>query len=760
MVTYVTAGTHQLVQPVTDDPCVGDRHCSPIAHRDGGPAPFEFPHIRRKALLRIRSFQLPLMFLILCIPYMGEAQQPWSGVLSTSRATDWTAAGIPGGIPSGSWTQCGSTIAPYGSSGSYASPSAIVNAVSACNGTSKYVLLGPGDFYLNAAIRSVGVSKVELRGSGPKQTRLHFSNGSTCQGGNGTCLIGFESSDNTYAGGVGSQAYSWTSGYAQGTTSITLSSGANITANSTMLILDQCDTGYSGSTCSGTAKDNGNFFNCGDAYNPSGPTGCSFNGSVNVGARPHRYQQEMVQVTSCSPACGSSASTTVTISPGLHHANWASQQTPQAWLIQPAQYVGVTNLTVDGSATSYSGTTAGVSFSNDANFWMKNAALESLPNISLYIVSSMHGDIESNYIYNSGQSSASTDNSGINWYGSDNLLTNNIIHNAHLAIIAGTTNSGNVISYNFQVNGYTGNSTLFGQFWPGHANGADYNLYEGNVGTMYDTDQTHGTQLMNTLYRNLFTGWESCSNGNCGSNTQKNADLAAIMQLSYQRYPNIIANVLGTPGISTAGYQFVNAEYFFSSATGYPYNWGSGNQCSPPDCAGGPISVDPIVNTTSLRWGNWDTFNNSTQWNTSEVPSGISVYSNQVPTACVSSSSCPSSFYLSARPSWWSSSIPFPAIGPDVSSGNVGQCGGTPNASGQYALVPAISSSQCAGQGLKTAWAGHVNAIPAMACYLSLGGKPDGTGTALAFDASNCYAISSNQPVPPAPSNLSGTVVQ
>ena len=164
-----------------------------------------------------------------------------------------------------------------------------------------------------------------------------------------------------------------------------------------------------------------------------------------------------------------------------------------------------------------------------------------------------------------------------------------------------------------------------------------------------------------------------------------------------------------------------------------------------------------------LRWGNWDAFNGTTRWNTSEVPSGIAVYPNSVPTSCTSGGSCPPSFYLSSRPSWWSSSIPFPAIGPDVSNGNVGQCTGTLNTPGQFAGVAATSSGQCRGTSLASAWGGHINAIPAMACFLNvMGGAPDGTGSILSFDGSKCYADSSGTgtQAPPAPSNLNGVVIQ
>jgi hypothetical protein len=713
-------------------------------------------------LLRIRSFQLPIIFTLLCLTFLtnGHAQQ-WSGVVSSSRATDWTQAGIPGGIPSVSWSQCGSTIAPYSGSSS-----TILNALNSCSGKSQYVLLGAGDFYLSGAIYGHGLSNVELRGSGPTQTRLHFSGGSTCQNGNGSCLIGFATTDGNYTGSPGN-VVNWTGGYAQGSNTITLSSGAGITANSTLLVLDQCDTGFSGSPCSGSAVDNGNYFNC-EAYWTSTGVGCSYTGPVGA-ERTFRGQEEIVEATSCSPACGSSGQTTVTIKPALHHPNWAASQTPQVWMIQPSRYVGVRNLRIDGSSMSYSSVTTGIGFAGVSYYWVQNVALDSLPNISIFVSQgASHGVIESNYIYNSGQSNPATDTSGINVLGSNNLIDNNICHNCHLAYVGNGPMVGNVISYNFMVNNNTGNSTLYEGFDDGHSNGIDYNLYEGNATTSVAMDQAHGTHLVNTFYRNFFYAWESCANGNCGTNNSKTDNMFALMPVSNHRYGNYVGNVLGTPGVTTAScggvYQYTNAEWYKGGPgdCGNVWNIGSGNTVSPPSYAG-PIPIDPVVAQTILRWGNYDTINGSIQWNTSEVPSSPpgNVLSNPVPTGCTSSGSCPASFYLPGRPSWWPSSIAFPAIGPDVSGGNVGQCTGNLNTPGQYGGVAATSSSQCKGTSLASAWAGHVNAIPAMACFLStLNGPPDGTGGMLAYDANACYAASKPGTIPAAPTNLTGTFVE
>jgi hypothetical protein len=212
------------------------------------------------------------------------------------------------------------------------------------------------------------------------------------------------------------------------------------------------------------------------------------------------------------------------------------------------------------------------------------------------------------------------------------------------------------------------------------------------------------------------------------------------------RYANLLANVSGTAGISTLGYtrlQQAGGGWFSGAGNGYIYNLAFGN-----NAITNVIPADPITTATTYRYGNWDAYNGSTQCNASEVPSGIAVYPNPVPSTCPSSSSWPASFYFPARPSWYSTGIPFPAMGGDVTGGNVGACGGTLNTSGQFASVGATNASQCAGKGLGAAWGGHINAIPAMAYYLGLGGLPDGTGPILPFDGSTYYASTPTAVVP------------
>jgi hypothetical protein len=132
-----------------------------------------------------------------------------------------------------------------------------------------------------------------------------------------------------------------------------------------------------------------------------------------------------------------------------------------------------------------------------------------------------------------------------------------------------------------------------------------------------------------------------------------------------------------------------------------------------------------------MRWGNYDTVNNALQFQASEVPSAfydtrtISLIVNPVPT----SQTLPASFYLSAKPSWWPASIPWPAIGPDGTVGNLANV------------------------------AGRANMNPAEACYTNtMGGPADGTGAALPFRPSVCYNAGTLPVQPAPPTSLTITV--
>jgi hypothetical protein len=697
---------------------------------------------------RQRLIFLPLIFILVSfIPNPARAQQPWSGIISPSRATDWTGAGVVGGIPSATWTQCGPTI-PAG-----ASTPTIQAAINAC-GTNQFVLLAPGTYSLTVGIRMK--ANMVLRGSGANQTFLVAAAGAidSCSGGYPTaiCFIG-------PAAGywVQDAAVNWTAGFAQGSTQITLSSTAGITPNSTVIGLDQCGEGMSGSPCAGNEVDNGQFFNCSLVYTSGNPsTGCAVNGPDGGNQRLYRSQNELFQVSAVNASTG-----VVTLKGSLRNPNWNPARTPQVFVIQPIQNAGVENLSIDTSGDTAS--KAPVVFYYAANVWAKGLRVVEPNYAGIFFVVATHATAEQNYIYGANHGIGS-DIFGMNSTASSDLLfQNNIVQREQVCMGVEGADTGSVYAYNLCINQYDANDGIYPAAFP-HA-GDHYQLYEGNVQNSYYGENFHGPKLMNTHFRNFITGWESCANGNCGGATSKNSATVPYRTVAYSRYHNAIANVLGTPGYHSSAYQD-------GSLTSI-YSLGSGNSSS----SGSTIPNDPLVAATFLRWANYDTAtgavrfcgnSSNTGWSaacagTSEIPTGAPSYPNTVPTVGdteAGQGALPASFYLSAKPVWFGS-LPFPSIGPDVTNGNIGQCAGTLNVPEKFNGLPATSSSQCAGSGLtSSAWAGHVNATPALNCYLNvMGGAPDGSGSVLAFDASSCYpggVVTSGGPNPP--TNLTLTV--
>ena len=689
-----------------------------------------------------RRRPLLLFFIvILFFPAVAKPQQPWSGIISSNRATNWTNAGVVGGIPSASWTQCGSTIAAYSGSGS-----TITNALAAC-GPNTYVLLGPGTFNITSGGITFPTSgHVVLRGSGANFTSLVIGSGAGASGCQlGSCLIAGASSDGTYAGEPGLPAFGWTSGYAQGSNQITLSATTGIsTTTPTMLWLEQCETGYTASSptaaCTGRAVDNNQLFVCSDLWTATG-IGCSNNGPGNENT--HRGQVEATYATAISGRI-------VTIGDPLKHPNWASGQTPRVWITQPIVYVGVEDMAIDDSSN---GVNDIIQFWNADNWWVSGVRLTNWGRWAVEAYQTMHGTLQNSYFYHS---------TGSDSYGfrceicGENLVQNNIMTQVFAPVVFDGASSGDVIAYNYIINDNYQSDFMRGSFFGHDVN--NFELDEGNiVNSGAGGDGSHGTANMITMFRNFALAWDSCANGQCGSTTAKGSGTGGLYNEYGDRYGNFIGNVLGTPGFTntyllTGGCFNSNVSLVLGCTNVFP--------------------TDPLVKSTTLLWGNWDVATNAvrfcgnssdTSWSstcgsTSEVPAGISPYPNSVPTlgdTGAGQNAMPASFYLSSKPSWFGS-LTWPPIGPDVSGGNVGQCSGTLNTNGQYAGMPATSSSQCTGTSLVAAWGGHVNANPAMNCALNvMGMPPDGTGRALSFNATACYGgLPSSSQAPNPPTNL------
>src|SRR5436309_6983586 len=138
-----------------------------------------FKSVKRMTIARSRSClqggvrRLVSLSLCLSVAVLPPAAQAaaWSGIIDPSRAIDWSAAGVPGGIPTNR-TQCGATI------GQTNDASVIQNALNSC-GPNQFVKLGAGTFNLTSGV-NVTVNNTTLRGSGPDQTKLSWTNSTGC----------------------------------------------------------------------------------------------------------------------------------------------------------------------------------------------------------------------------------------------------------------------------------------------------------------------------------------------------------------------------------------------------------------------------------------------------------------------------------------------------------------------------------------------------------------------------------------------------
>src|SRR5579864_6610276 len=145
------------------------------------------------------------IFLLVCT---SAYAQSWSGIVASSRAIDWSHAGLPATFPDGEttpnpWTpptrtQCGPTLTPSGGDD-------VTQIINAWNGAGAFsscsppyiILLGAGTFHFNSTLflgdPSYGSrNNITLRGGGPMSTTVSISGafqvGACCVNGGGGAL--------------------------------------------------------------------------------------------------------------------------------------------------------------------------------------------------------------------------------------------------------------------------------------------------------------------------------------------------------------------------------------------------------------------------------------------------------------------------------------------------------------------------------------------------------------------------------------------
>jgi len=560
------------------------------------------------------------------------------GIIDPMRSVDWSQAGIPGGIPNRT-TSCATLNAG-------ATATQISDAIASCP-SGQVVTLGAGTFNLSSGIDFHGKSDVTLRGAGADMTRLVFTGSVDCRGMSASICL--DNGDTNWVGGPSNVA-DWTAGYAKGSTVITLSSTTNLMVGNA-LILDQLDDN----------SDGGGIFVC-------GTTVCTGEGAN--GSRDGRAQGQIVRVTAIN-------GNQVTITPGLRMPNWRASQSPGAWWANTnIKNSGVEDLSVDATGST---TFSNIYIFNGLNCWVRGVRSMNPNRNHVWLLITAQSVVRDSYFY--GTKNAASQSYGVEWYpGCDNLVENNIFQHVTAPLVQGAFMTGDVVAFNYAIDDYY--SVSAGWMMPmftNHNGGDGMILLEGNDGLGIQSDNIHGTHHFVTLFRNNFYG-------DVYNNPSKDSNTEPMHFWAYSRFFNVIGNVLGRSG-------FYNA--YESNLTSNPTAiYAFGDADNRRGAAG-----DPVVRTTLLRWGNYDTVNGTTRFDASEVPSSLPQFSNAVPAGNV----LPASFYLPAKPSWFRQ-VPWPPIGPDVMGG--------PGA------------------------AGHAYKIPAHLCYDN---TPKDAGGVLIFNAASCY---------------------
>ena len=650
---------------------------------------------------RDSSLLFPLISILLLFSTLSYGQA-WSGILAPARATDWTYAGIPGGIPTRT-SICANVLTSD-------TTAQIQSKINACpqDGVVKFPA---GTWNLTASL-FVNNKGIVLRGAGPTKTKLTYGSGVN---------ILFAPAGTSGQGGYARGPYNavnWTGGLTQGSTSLTVASTANMAVGQLIVLDQQNDSnvvfpgGNEGTERAGRADPPGS-----NPFEPPTPS--------------PRYQFQLTMIKAVND------STHITVDPPVDYTHKISL-TPQVFWWDPAQlgngtkYAGVEDLKIDAN-----GNDRAIMFDFCTYCWVRNVEVGDIARGGITTFYSYRNEFDNNYLWQTGQPAGPV-HYGFEIFGSTLVkIENNIIFNETSPFM--TMSSDSVVAgYNYSQRIYPDNQ--FAAFEPHQAHNF-LHLSEGNVTYGVNYDNVWGSSSHNTMFRNYVSGNEP------GASNYR----TPLSVYAHNRYINVVGNVLGDPTYHT---QYVCDSSHSQGTDNYVYNIGFWHDC--PTINGSNVYDNTVLNSL-MRWGNWD----AVTWKANGNTNGIrwctgSGAGNPACTASETASTdpnfpglsnpgttLPASFYngvTTAFPScgtglsfWKNPSTgtcpPYPPIGPEVSC-----------------------TTNC-----NTNTGSHAAMIPAQLCYVN--GAKDGNGYLTAFDANACYAAdpSSGDPPPDPPTGVQAT---
>jgi hypothetical protein len=531
----------------------------------------------------------------------------YSQIIPASRTTDWTYAGIPGGIPDTSgWPVL--NVTKYGAdpTGLRDSTLAIQSAIKDATQNRIYF---PAGTYRVTNVFGICNKNVELCGDGPSKSRIYVWNTNSLG-----ALFGFGNGSTYNTMDVSNVVI--TAGFNKGSTNITVSDASGFVVGRVALIDMLNDT-------------NGTY--TGFPVSIQGSQSLAKWSSRDSGGRA---LGQMVVITGVS-------GNHVTFTPPLNSQMYAALQ-PQICQqkdVWSAKWCGARDLFFGNLGTN--GTfdvKEFLSFNTSAFFWVTNCEFFRTQNYAIQVMNSVFGEIRHNWVHE-GIIYVQNHAYGIllqNQVTAVSVLDNIVGPNIRTALSTEIGANGCVIAYNYCVPVATNAAsptTSTPNFSANHAGHSRMNLFEGNYGNGLRGDFLMGTSSHQTAFRNYFYGIEPSFSGG----------IQCVDAEANQTYYNIVGNVMGVTG-SNLLYQTVwtsdGAAPNFNQAYIYSFGYGSTGF----DVTKGASNAFQTVLVT----GNWDSFNQDTIWDAKGVQS------------------LPNSLFLKAKPSWWDGSR-WPPYGPDLS---------------------------------------------------------------------------------------------
>ena len=468
----------------------------------------------------------------------------------------------------------------------------IAGAIDACP-EGQVVQLGPGTFTVSNTLtldkgvvlrgsgsQAAGGTTIELQGGGPVLAIGHARD-STCYGGTGRPLV---------------------ADAPKGSTILSIGAAAADFAAGDLALIDIAD------------------------QDPVDQGDCSYFKRENGRSLSQRVEVVAVDEASGTLTLGSPLHWTFRAG-GAHRAEVVPVNATVRW-------AGIEHLRLRGGRnTGYNGQMAGgIDISNAAYSWVRDVQTdESIGGMHIALTGTYRVVIRDGYHHHSANYGFGADCYGIvlRCGAADNLVENNIVRYMNKPILFNVSGGGNVVAYN-----YTDNSWSTPPEWQEvnidcHCSFPHMELIEGNYAPHMGATTTHGNAGYLTFFRNYASG-QFAEPAVVGSSATQTGNIGAIQFQGRDVGMNVVGNVLGTAGWTTA-YET------YSSSVAAVY------QLSGSERGGVPV-------TSMFRHGNYDYANEAVQWSPD-----------------VATRALPPSLYRNGRPGWWPSQTPWPFAGPDLS---------------------------------------------------------------------------------------------